>query len=56
MTTFTSEDRKAVVKDLEISGFVLRFVKQNDEWVCKMPEWLLLEAIEAANKITHVQK
>jgi hypothetical protein len=55
MTTFTTEDRLALIKDLEIPGYILRFVKQEDEWVCKMPEWLLLEAIEAAKKL-NVQK
>jgi len=31
-------------KDISIKGFNFRFVKEGDEWVCKMPEWLLKNA------------
>jgi hypothetical protein len=31
-------------KDISIKGFNFRFVKEGDEWVCKMPDWLLKNA------------
>ena len=33
------------IKDILIDNrFNFRFVKEGDEWVCKMPDWLLEEA------------
>jgi hypothetical protein len=61
MTTFTTEDRlnaapphivdsgaSVQIRDVEFPGFVFRFNKQGDEWVCTMPGWLLDSAIEVA--------
>ena len=36
-------------KDLMFPGFNLRFTKQGSEWVCKMPDWLLDQAITMAS-------
>jgi hypothetical protein len=46
MTTFTTQDRLDAEKyrDITIKGFNFRFVKEGDEWVCKMPDWLLKNA------------
>lgn len=45
MTTFTSEDRNEVFRDVYIEDkFNFRFYKEGNEWVCRMPEWLLEEA------------
>jgi len=33
-------------KDLSISGFTFRFIKEDNEWVCKMPTWLINAAEE----------
>ena len=36
--------------DIEISNkFNFRFFKDGDEWVCKMPTWLIKEAEELFN-------
>jgi hypothetical protein len=41
------------VKDLSINGFTFRFIFEEgvNEWVCKMPTWL----IEAAEDIINAQ-
>jgi hypothetical protein len=46
MTTFTTQDRQDAEKyrDITIKGFNFRFVKEGDDWVCKMPDWLLKNA------------
>ena len=46
MTTFTTQDRQDAEKyrDITIKGFNFRFVKEGDEWVCRMPDWLLKNA------------
>ena len=46
MTTFTTQNRQDAEKyrDISIKGFNFRFVKEGDEWVCKMPDWLLKNA------------
>ena len=33
-------------KDLQVNDFIFRFIKEDNEWVCKMPTWL----IESAEK------
>ena len=69
MTTFTTEDRlnaspphivdsgaSVTYKDVEFPGFVFRFTKQGDEWVCTMDEWLVDEAIVMANATKKIIK
>jgi hypothetical protein len=33
-------------KDLSTNGFTFRFIKEGNEWVCKMPTWLINAAEE----------
>jgi hypothetical protein len=33
-------------KDLSTNGFTFRFIKEDNEWVCKMPTWLINAAEE----------
>lgn len=62
MTTFTTEDRINAApphvvdggasyqfKDVEFPGFNFRFVKQGNNWVCTMDEWLVDQAIIMAS-------
>lgn len=71
MTTFTTEDRinaapphvvndgaSVTYKDVEFPGFNFRFVKQGNNWVCTMDEWLVDQAISYAKTIpeNNVQK
>ena len=62
MTTFTTEDRQNAApphivnsgasvhtREVEFPGFVFKFTKQGDQWVCTMPGWLLDSAIEVAD-------
>ena len=46
MTTFTTQDRQDAQqhRDITIKGFNFRFVREGDEWVCRMPDWLLKNA------------
>ena len=45
MTTFTTGEFE--FEDVSVDDrFNFRFVKEGDEWVCRMPEWLLKEAQE----------
>jgi hypothetical protein len=47
MTTFTTDDKNEVFRDVSVQDkFNFRFFKEGDEWVCRMPEWLLKEAQE----------
>lgn len=39
-------------KDLQFPGFQMRFTKQGDEWVCKMPDWLMDLAVIMANGLS----
>lgn len=41
-------------KDIMFPGFQLRFVKQGEEWVCSMPEWLLDQAVVMASEIGYL--
>lgn len=43
-------------KDLEFPGFNMRFVKQGDDWVCTMPNWLMDLAVVMANGLPNVPK
>lgn len=47
MTTFTTQDKESFIQYVKVDDrFVFRFIKEGDEWVCKMPEWLLKQAQE----------
>lgn len=47
MTTFTTEDRENFIQDIKVNEkFYFRFIKEGNEWVCRMPDWLLKEAKE----------
>ena len=43
-------------KDLETSGFIFRFIKEGNEWVCKMPDWLIEEAVKCLGRKHEVQQ
>ena len=48
MTTFTTKDKEEFIQDVNVQDkFVFRFIKEGNEWVCRMPEWLLKQAQEA---------
>ena len=47
MSTFTTQDKAEFVQDVNVQDkFVFRFIKEGNEWVCRMPEWLLKQAQE----------
>ena len=47
MTTFTTKDREEIFIEVNaMDKFIFRFYKEGDEYVCRMPEWLVKEAQE----------
>lgn len=47
MSTFTTQDKNEFIQDINVQDkFVFRFIKENNEWVCRMPDWLLKQAQE----------
>lgn len=47
MTTFTTQDKESFIQDVNVQDkFNFRFIKEGNEWVCRMPDWLLKQAQE----------
>ena len=43
-------------KDLQVKDFIFRFFLEGNEWVCKMPHWLMEEAEKQLGRIRETEQ
>ena len=43
-------------KDLQAGDFIFRFIKENNEWVCKLPDWLMEVAEKEMGRKNEIQQ
>lgn len=42
-------------KDLQVGDFIFRFIKEGNEWVCKMPDWLMEVAEKEMGRVENAR-